>query len=105
MTDEAFEPNPLVHRPAMFVCHSDGCDIGYRERPEREVASGLLEEIGEWFRAMEGLTRTNVPGGVSAAMRALHEAACGWVDWLDRIDPVAAGRGRGHLPHPEWSET
>jgi len=82
--EEDFKPHRLIHRPAMFTCHSGGCDVGYRERPERDVASGLLEEVGEWYRAVASLQRTNVPGGVSDALEALHEAACGWVDWLDR---------------------
>lgn len=89
-TEEDFEPNHRVHRASLFICHDDGCTLGYGEAPEQIIATGLLEEIGEWYSAIKGLERRDVPTGVTDALNALHDAACGWVDWLERRDTPRA---------------
>jgi hypothetical protein len=88
--EEDFEPNPRIHRASMFICHENGCELGYREAPERIIASGLLEEIGEWHYALKELEHRDVPVGVTEALKVLHDAACGWMDWLERRDTPRA---------------
>jgi hypothetical protein len=95
---EDFPAHPRVYRPVQFTCHSGGCDIGFAERPEREIAGALLEETGDWFAAVKALDYTNVPPGVSEALRALHDAACGWVEWLDKS---ASRSNSGTPPLPQ----
>ena len=80
-----FKPHPGVHTPWMFICSMDDPDasaVSYAENPAAQIASTLLEEVGDWHHAIKGLQRTDVPPAVTAALDTLHDAMCGWVDWL-----------------------
>lgn len=85
-----FEPHPVIHRPAMFICSMDDPDesiIGFRENEPADIAPMLLEEIGEWYQAIRGLQRTQVPPAVLEALGRLHEAVGGWTDFTQSQRP------------------
>jgi hypothetical protein len=67
----------------MFICGANPDDsvVAFAENPAAHIASALLEDIGDWHRAVRQLERTDVPPTVATALAALHEATCGWVDW------------------------
>jgi hypothetical protein len=79
-------PHAAVHRPWAFICGADPDDsvVSLAERPAAQIASALLEDVGDWHRAVEGLQHTEMPPAVSEALSALHEAVCGWTDWNAR---------------------
>lgn len=78
-----FEPHPAIHRPWMFICAADPDEssVAYAENPAAQIASSLLEDIGDWHHAIKNLRQTDVPPAVAAALDVLHEAVCGWTDW------------------------
>ena len=78
-----FRPHHGVHTPWMFICGADpdGSVVTFAEHPAAVVASRLLEEVGDWYRALSGVQKTTVPDAVTEALGVLHEAACGWADW------------------------
>lgn len=82
--------NPAVYRPSMFLCGTNPADsyVLYDARPGADIAASLLEETTDWWRAIDSLPAGVVPEGVAAAMTALHDAACGWTDWLARTPPT-----------------
>jgi hypothetical protein len=84
--------NPGVFRPTMFLCGVNPKDsyVVYDVRPGAEIAAALLEETTDWWRSLDALPDGIVPEGVATAMAALHEAACGWSDWLTRTAPTPA---------------
>lgn len=75
-----------VYRPSMFVCATDQRDsyVLYDARPGAEISAALLDDTGDWWKALRALPDGVVPDGVTAAVEALHEAVCGWSDWLSR---------------------
>lgn len=79
------DPHPAVHRPWAFICGADPDDsvVTLAERPAQQIASALLEDVGDWNRAVQGL-QGEAPPAVSEALGALHEAVCGWADWNAR---------------------
>ncbi|UJV42042.1 hypothetical protein [Streptomyces sp. AMCC400023] len=82
-----FKPHPAVHAPWMFMCAMDDPDaviISYAENPGAQIASALLEDVGDWHHAIKNLQRTNVPDGVVTALDAFHDAVCGWVEWNEQ---------------------
>lgn len=82
-----FKPHPGVHAPWMFICTMDDPDaavVSYDENPAAQIASTLLEEVGDWHHALKNLQRADVPPAVTAALDVLHEAMCGWVEWNER---------------------
>lgn len=82
MTADVHHPHPAIHRTHGVICSLDhGCIVGLSERPADRIAAALLEDVGDWHRAVKALTRTEVPPAVSDALDALHEAVCGWTDW------------------------
>jgi hypothetical protein len=83
MTAEDFQPHSGVHRPWMFICGADPDEssVTFSENPAARIAGALLEDIGDWHRAINGLRNTDVPPPVAAALDQLHEAVCGWTDW------------------------
>lgn len=82
-----FTPHPKVHRTFTFICSlsdPDASVAGVVERPAEEISAALLEDIGDWYRAVRGMRRTEVPPAVTSALDALHDAVCGWTDWTAR---------------------
>jgi len=80
-------PHTGVYRPHSFVCGSGvgGCLTTYSQRPERQIAGMLLEEIGDWIAALRGLPPTaEIPPGVLAAGEQFHEAVARWTELVDR---------------------
>lgn len=86
-----FKPHPAVHSPWMFICGADPDDsvVAFAENPAAQIASALLEEVGDWNHAIKNLQRTDVPPAVTAALDALHDAMCGWVDWNAKVSKRA----------------
>lgn len=84
-----FKPHPGVHKPWMFICSMDDPDaavVSYDESPVAQIASVLLEEVGDWHHALKNLKRADVPPAVTTALDALHDAMCGWVDWNEQTE-------------------
>ncbi|MFD5031678.1 hypothetical protein ACFWM0_14870 [Streptomyces sp. NPDC058405] len=82
-----FTPHHAVHTPWMFICSMDDPDaaiVSYDENPGAQIASTLLEEVGDWHHAIKTLKRTDVPPAVTTALNALHDAMCGWVEWNEK---------------------
>jgi hypothetical protein len=86
MTQPPFVPHKAVHRPFVFICGSDPDDsaVTFTENPAARIASGLLEDIGDWYTAIRAVQQTEIPPAVTEALGALHEAVCGWTDWTAR---------------------
>jgi hypothetical protein len=78
------DPDLRVHQQLSFICGPGTCITSYAERPERDIAAAVLEDASDWLGALRRLERRHVPPGVEAALSAAHEAAIGWVEWLDR---------------------
>ena len=82
-----FKPHPAVHAPWMFLCSMDDPDaaiVSIAEKPAAQIASALLEDVGDWNHAIRNLQRADVPPAVTAALDAFHDAVCGWVEWNER---------------------
>ncbi|MCX4751742.1 hypothetical protein OG455_41735 [Kitasatospora sp. NBC_01287] len=77
-------PNSGVYTPRMFICGVDPTDsvVAFDARPGADIAAALLEEVTDWWQSLRTLPEGIVPGGVQQAMNSLHDAACGWSDWL-----------------------
>jgi hypothetical protein len=88
--------HPAVHRPWVFICGRDPDDlvVVLAERPAAQVAVALLEDVGDWHRAVRALQKTDVPPAVADALGALHDAVCGWVDWNARAGAADQEGGR-----------
>jgi hypothetical protein len=87
MTTTGFKPHPAVHAPWMFMCSVDDPDVSavsFAENPAAQIASALLEDVGDWHHAIKNLQRTDVPPAVTTALDALHDAICGWADWNEQ---------------------
>lgn len=72
-----------VHEPHSFICGPDVHIVTLRARAPRAIAGALLEDIGDWMRALHGLKEADLPPAVVDQVTALHDATCNWVDWLD----------------------
>ncbi|GCD38010.1 hypothetical protein OEIGOIKO_05820 [Streptomyces chrestomyceticus JCM 4735] len=83
-----FKPHPAVHRPWMFICGANPDDsvVTFAENPAKQIASALLEDIGDWHSAIANLQKTDVPPPVLDALGRLHDAVCGWTDWAEKTD-------------------
>ncbi|MGW0337065.1 hypothetical protein ACWD0J_35450 [Streptomyces sp. NPDC003011] len=95
MTTADFTPHPAVHTPWMFLCSMgdpDASVVSFAENPARQIAGALLEDVGDWHHAIKNLQRTDVPPAVTAALDALHDAVCGWVDWNDQVSKREAAK-------------
>ncbi len=111
MNRVAEPPHPGVYAPASFICMSAGpsphtashdCVVTFRARPHREIASVLLEEIGDWMRALRALPAgAAAPAGVVDAVTAAHDAVANWSDLIHARDTSARRRTREALdPSP-----
>jgi len=78
------EPSARTHAPAGFMCGSFGGLVLYRNRPTREVAAEMAEDLSGWLSAAR---EQGAPAGVIEALSAAAMAASGWVDWIDRRNP------------------
>jgi hypothetical protein len=90
-------PNPGVYRPSMFICAADRADsyVLFDARPGADISAALLEEVTDWWQSLRSLPAGVVPDGVLAAMDGLHNAACGWSEWLDRDAKRTANKTAG----------
>lgn len=82
-----FKPHPSIHSPWMFMCAMDDPDaaiVSVAEKPAAQIASALLEDVGDWHHAVKNLQKAHVPPAVTAALNALHEAVCGWTEWNEQ---------------------
>lgn len=77
-------PNGGVYTPRMFICGADPTDsvVVFDARPGADIAAALLEEVTDWWQSLRALPDGIVPDGLQQAMNSLHDAACGWSDWL-----------------------
>lgn len=78
---------------AQFACGDGGYDVKMFATPRavRLIAGDLLEQTGEWYRALQDLPAgCEVPPGMTTAVEAAYTAAVAWVELLDRKTPGAS---------------
>jgi hypothetical protein len=71
----------------MFLCSMEDPDasvVSFAENPAAQIASALLEDLGDWHHAIKNLQRADVPPPVLATLDAFHDAVCGWVEWNEQ---------------------
>lgn len=98
--DHTEPPHQGVYRPASFICGDQtvGCVVTFTARPGEQVAAGLLEDVGDWYRALRGLPAgADVPPPVVDAVGTLLTAVQHWVELNERRSASARRAARAAL--------
>lgn len=80
-------PNPSVYQPVTtYICGTGfgPATVDHVARPERDIAGNFLDDIGDWYGALQ---REQAPQRVLFALRAAYDAACWWTAELDKPRP------------------
>jgi hypothetical protein len=87
-------PHDGVHRAVSFISGDFGCIVTLDARPAGDIAASLLEDVGDWMRALHTIPAgQQPPAAVMAAVDTLHTVVCDWTDWEHRrSNPPPGGR-------------
>lgn len=93
--------HPGVHEPHSFICGEGFGVVTLRGRQPAAIAASLLEGISDWMRALRTLPDTDLPPRVADLVGQLHEAVCGWTDFVAAAENSSRRAARDALaPDP-----